>query len=65
MKASPVKAYAQAGVDVDFGNSLKRGIQSIVRTTHGPEVLGNIGGFGGTLPCRFQRNEGSDSRLQC
>jgi phosphoribosylformylglycinamidine cyclo-ligase len=41
------KAYARAGVDVDLGNKLKRGIHSLVRGTHGPEVLGKIGGFGG------------------
>src|SRR5881398_2639295 len=41
------KAYARAGVDVDLGNRLKRRIQSLVRKTHGPEVLGKIGGFGG------------------
>jgi len=41
------KAYARAGVDVDLGNRLKREIQSLVRQTHGPQVLGNVGGFGG------------------
>ena len=41
------KAYARAGVDVDLGNQVKRGIQRLVRQTHGPEVLGKIGGFGG------------------
>jgi phosphoribosylformylglycinamidine cyclo-ligase len=41
------KAYARAGVDVDLGNKLKRQIQSFVRNTHGPQVLGKIGGFGG------------------
>jgi phosphoribosylformylglycinamidine cyclo-ligase len=41
------KAYASAGVDVDLGNRLKRRIQRFVRQTHGPEVLGKIGGFGG------------------
>src|SRR5712692_9911355 len=41
------KAYARAGVDVDFGNKLKRRIQSLVQSTHGPEVLEKIGGFGG------------------
>ena len=41
------KAYARAGVDVDLGNRLKRRIQRFVRQTHGPEVLGKIGGFGG------------------
>lgn len=41
------KAYAAAGVDVDLGNAVKGGIQKVVRSTHGPEVLGKIGGFGG------------------
>lgn len=41
------KAYALAGVDVDLGNTVKKGIQALVRSTHGPEVLGKIGGFGG------------------
>jgi phosphoribosylformylglycinamidine cyclo-ligase len=47
------KAYARAGVDVDLGNRLKRQIQSLVRQTHGPEVLGKIGGFGGLFQARF------------
>lgn len=42
-----VKAYAAAGVDVDLGNVVKGGIHSLVKSTHGPEVLGKIGGFGG------------------
>jgi phosphoribosylformylglycinamidine cyclo-ligase len=41
------KAYARAGVDVDLGNRVKRKIHELVRQTHGPEVLGKIGGFGG------------------
>lgn len=41
------KAYAQAGVDVDLGNAVKDRIQGIVEITHGPEVLGKAGGFGG------------------
>jgi phosphoribosylformylglycinamidine cyclo-ligase len=48
------KAYARAGVDVDLGNKVKRGIQSLVRKTHGPEVLGSIGGFGGLFAPSFQ-----------
>jgi phosphoribosylformylglycinamidine cyclo-ligase len=47
------KAYARAGVDVDLGNRLKRGIQSFVRQTHGPQVLGKIGGFGGLFRANF------------
>ena len=47
------KAYARAGVDVDLGNRLKRNIQRLVRQTHGPEVLGKIGGFGGLFAPNF------------
>lgn len=54
MKNLKVKAYAQAGVDVDLGNTVKRGIQSLVRSTHGPEVLGKIGGFGGLFRADFK-----------
>jgi phosphoribosylformylglycinamidine cyclo-ligase len=49
-----IKAYARAGVDVDLGNKLKRQIQSLVRQTHGPEVLGKIGGFGGLFRAQFK-----------
>lgn len=47
------KAYARAGVDVDLGNLVKRRIQARVRSTHGPEVLGKIGGFGGLFAPNF------------
>ena len=47
------KAYARAGVDVDLGNLVKRRIQSRVRITHGPEVLGKVGGFGGLFAPNF------------
>src|SRR5436189_2490878 len=47
------KAYARAGVDVDLANQLKRGIRSLVRKTHGPAVLGKIGGFGGLFAPNF------------
>lgn len=48
------KAYARAGVDVDLGNKLKRRIQSFVKSTHGPDVLGKIGGFGGLIRANFR-----------
>jgi phosphoribosylformylglycinamidine cyclo-ligase len=47
------KAYASAGVNVDLGNRLKRRIQSFVGQTHGPQVLGKIGGFGGLFRANF------------
>ena len=49
----PKKAYARAGVDIDLGNQLKRKIQGLVRQTHGPEVLGKVGGFGGLFAPNF------------
>jgi phosphoribosylformylglycinamidine cyclo-ligase len=47
------KAYARAGVDVDLGNLVKKRIQARVKSTHGPEVLGKIGGFGGLFAANF------------
>lgn len=48
------KAYAAAGVDVDLGNRVKKGIHALVSSTHGPEVLGKIGGFGGLFRPDFK-----------
>src|SRR5205809_6661021 len=48
------KTYASAGVDVDLGNRLKRRIQTLVRQTHGSQVLGKIGGFGGLFRADFR-----------
>lgn len=52
--SSKTKAYAKAGVDVDLGNQVKSGIQRAVQSTHGPEVLGKIGGFGGLFRPDFK-----------
>ena len=49
------KAYAQAGVDVDLGNAVKSRIHDTVKSTHGPEVLGKIGGFGGLFSASFPK----------
>jgi phosphoribosylformylglycinamidine cyclo-ligase len=46
-------AYAHAGVDVDLANRLKRNLHRLVRQTHGPQVLGKIGGFGGLFRADF------------
>src|SRR4051795_6801060 len=53
MSSKAKKAYARAGVDVDLGNLVKRRIQARVKSTHGPEVLGKIGGFGGLFAPNF------------
>lgn len=55
MTARKKKAYARAGVDVDLGNRLKRRIQSLIKQTHGPAVLGKAGGFGGLFRANFSR----------
>ncbi len=39
--------YKDAGVDIDAGNEAVRLIRHHVRSTFRPEVLGDIGGFGG------------------
>jgi phosphoribosylformylglycinamidine cyclo-ligase len=52
--AKQPKAYARAGVDVDLGNLVKKRIQARVKSTHGPEVLGKIGGFGGLFAPNFR-----------
>jgi phosphoribosylformylglycinamidine cyclo-ligase len=47
-------SYATAGVNVALGNRLKSGIGALVRPTHGVEVLGGIGGFGGLFQPDFK-----------
>ncbi len=39
--------YKQAGVNIDAGNEFVRRIKPLVRSTFRPEVLGDVGGFGG------------------
>ncbi len=41
------KAYARAGVDIDLGNRVKATLPRLLASTHRPEVLGKVGGFGG------------------
>jgi phosphoribosylformylglycinamidine cyclo-ligase len=48
-------SYARAGVDVALGNQVKSGIGALVRPTHGAEVLGGIGGFGGLFRPDFKK----------
>lgn len=51
--SGPSKAYARAGVDIDLGNSLKGGLGQALASTHRPEVLGKVGGFGGLFLASF------------
>ena len=39
--------YKDAGVDIDAGSALVDRIKPLVRRTHRPEVLADLGGFGG------------------
>ncbi len=40
-------SYKDAGVDIDAGNQAVEEIKEAVRSTYRPEVLGDLGGFGG------------------
>lgn len=40
-------SYRDAGVDIDAGNRSVEEIREAVRSTYRPEVLGDLGGFGG------------------
>ena len=39
--------YAAAGVDIDAGNKAVELMKDSVKATYRPEVLGDLGGFGG------------------
>ncbi|MFB0516813.1 MAG: phosphoribosylformylglycinamidine cyclo-ligase [Candidatus Neomarinimicrobiota bacterium] len=43
----PRLSYRSAGVDIDAGEKAVRRIKALVSRTHGPQVLANLGGFGG------------------
>ena len=45
--------YRDAGVDVDAGNRAVEEIREAARSTYRPEVLGDIGGFGGLFAPDF------------
>lgn len=47
MAASSTNSYSEAGVDTAAGDLAVELMKSSVRATHGPEVLGGVGGFAG------------------
>ena len=49
--------YKNAGVDIDSGEEVVRRISAKVKSTHGPRVLTNIGGFGALYDASFREYE--------
>lgn len=47
--------YKQSGVDIDAGNEFVRRIKPVVRSTFRPEVLTDLGGFGGLFKFQAER----------
>ncbi|MGP6176386.1 phosphoribosylformylglycinamidine cyclo-ligase [Microbacterium sp. A196] len=47
MAASSTNPYSEAGVDTAAGDRAVELMKTSVRATHGPEVLGGVGGFAG------------------
>ena len=52
----PSLNYKDAGVDIDAGNQLVERIKSVTKSTHRPEVKGNLGGFGAlcAIPTKYK-----------
>lgn len=50
-------AYKQAGVDIDAGEEVVRGIGPAVASTRRPEVLTGLGGFGGLFALKGDYSE--------
>jgi len=49
--------YRDAGVDIDAGNASVKLIKEHVRATYRPEVLGDLGGFGGLFALQTKYKE--------
>jgi phosphoribosylformylglycinamidine cyclo-ligase len=47
--AEPARAYQKAGIDLAAADRVKRRFRAVVEGTFGPEVLGGLGGFGGSF----------------
>ncbi|MGO1413448.1 MAG: phosphoribosylformylglycinamidine cyclo-ligase [Microbacterium gubbeenense] len=53
---SPRSTYSEAGVDTAAGDLAVELMKSSVRRTHGPEVLGGVGGFAGLYDAAFLKD---------
>lgn len=56
-KSSQPVTYKSAGVDVEAGDRLVKSIGTLVKQTHGVEVISEVGGFGGLFKPDFTRYE--------
>ena len=56
MEQKKVITYADSGVDIDAGNKAVELMKDSVRASYRPEVIGDIGGFGGlcALPSKYK-----------
>ena len=56
MEQKKVITYADSGVDIDAGNKAVELMKDSVRASYRPEVIGDIGGFGGlcALPGKYK-----------
>jgi len=54
--AAAPNPYAEAGVDTAAGDLAVELMKSAVAKTHGPEVLGGVGGFAGLFDVSFLKN---------
>ena len=50
--------YADAGVDIDAGNAFVKMIKPLVKATSRPEVIADIGGFGGLFSLNAAKYKG-------
>jgi phosphoribosylformylglycinamidine cyclo-ligase len=57
----PKSAYAAAGVDIAKGDAVKAELPALLAAARRPEVLGQVGGFGGLF--RFPKNRYKDPVL--
>lgn len=51
--ADEALTYRSAGVDIEQAHRSLRGIEAAIRQTHGPSVIGGVGGFGGLFTASF------------
>jgi phosphoribosylformylglycinamidine cyclo-ligase len=47
-------SYADAGVNIDVAQAALSSVGDAIKATHGPAVLGGVGGFGGLFDANFE-----------